>query len=128
MGSEKSVGVLEVENSISSGGLGGKGCSPLSPASLLRGATQNWKKAWEGSWRIQHTVCCSHNDESALTGSQMILEQTFTMLQADGVVPADDGEDEVTLSKGVIKGLEDVLADPKAVELPQEILSLLASP
>ena len=58
----------------------------------------------------------------------MILEQTFTMLQADGVVPADDGEDEVTLSKGVIKGLEDVLADPKAVELPQEILSLLASP
>ena len=48
MGSEKSVGVLEVENSISSGGLGGKGCSPLSPASLLRGATQSLEKGMGG--------------------------------------------------------------------------------
>lgn len=79
-------------------------------------------------------VCCSHMDESALTGSPVILEHTFTVrcrqvlcCKQRIILRTGNGESEETLEIGEGEHPEDVLADPKAIEFAPEILPLLTS-
>lgn len=65
------------------------------------------------------TVSCSHRDESAVTRSPVIVEQTVAVLQANGIVPAGDRESEETLDERAVKGPEYVFLGPIAVKLRQ---------
>lgn len=77
------------------------------------------------------SICCSHRAETALTGSPIILHfdcalQAVSVLEADKVEPAGEGECPEALAKEVVKYFEDVLGNPKGVA--KEILSLLVFP